>query len=64
MSAIKMGLTIEEASECTGIGRTTQQDTAEWANLPGLNRGRTTTTRRDPPHSGSTATPGRNSLNT
>ena len=34
MSAIKMGLTIEEAAECTGIGRNTMRKLVEWGKLP------------------------------
>ena len=30
MSAVKMGLTIEEAAECTGIGRNTKRKLVEW----------------------------------
>ena len=30
MSAVKMGLTIEEAAECTGIGRNTMRKLVEW----------------------------------
>ena len=34
MSNIKMGLTIEEAAECTGIGRNTMRKLVDWANFP------------------------------
>lgn len=34
MSAVKMGLTIEEAAECTGIGRNTMRKLVEWEKLP------------------------------
>ena len=30
MSNIKMGLTIEEAAECTGIGRNTMRKLVDW----------------------------------
>ena len=30
MSAVKIGLTIEEAAECTGIGRNTMRKLVEW----------------------------------
>ena len=30
MTAIKMGLTIEEAAECTGIGRNTMRKLVDW----------------------------------
>ena len=33
MSAVKMGLTIEEAAECTGIGRNTMRKLVEWGKL-------------------------------
>ena len=38
MSAVKMGLTIEEAAECTGIGRNTMRKLVEWGKLPGPSR--------------------------
>ena len=40
MSAVKMGLTIEEAAECTGIGRNTMRKLVEWGKLPVLKVGR------------------------
>lgn len=39
MSAVKMGLTIEEAAECTGIGRNTMRKLVEWGKLPVLKVG-------------------------
>ena len=33
MSAVKMGLTIEEAAECTGIGRNTMRKLVEWGKF-------------------------------
>ena len=33
MTAIKMGLTIEEAAECTGIGRNTMRKLVDWGKL-------------------------------
>ena len=33
MSNIKMGLTIEEAAECTGIGRNTMRKLVDWLSL-------------------------------
>lgn len=42
MSAVKMGLTIEEAAECTGIGRNTMRKLVEWGKLPVLKVGRKT----------------------
>ena len=47
MSAVKMGLTIEEAAECTGIGRKTMREPVEWGKLPVLKVGRKTLIRRD-----------------
>ena len=52
MSAVKMGLTIEEAAECTGIGRNTMRKLVEWGKLPVLKVGRKTIIRRDTPQSG------------
>ena len=46
MSAVKMGLTIEEAAECTGIGRNTMRKLVEWGKLPVLKVGRKTIIRR------------------
>ena len=40
MSAVKMGLTIEEAAECTGIGRNTMRKLVDWGKLPVLKVGR------------------------
>ena len=34
MGNIKMGLTIEEAAECTGIGRNTMRKLVDWGKLP------------------------------
>ena len=39
MSTIKMGLTIEEAAECTGIGRNTMRKLVDWGKLPVLKGG-------------------------
>lgn len=47
MSNIKMGLTIEEAVECTGIGRNTMRKLVDWGKLPVLKVGRKTIIRRD-----------------
>ena len=47
MSAVKMGLTIEEAAECTGIGRNTMRKLVEWGKLPVLKVGRKTINRSD-----------------
>lgn len=42
-----MGLTIEEAAECTGIGRNTMRKLVDWGKLPVLKVGRKTIIRRD-----------------
>ena len=43
----KMGLTIEEAAETTGIGRNTKRKLIDWGKLPVLNVGRKTIIRKD-----------------
>ena len=47
MNATKMGLTIEEAVECTGIGRNTMRRLVDWGKLPVLKVGRKAIIRRD-----------------
>ena len=47
MSVCKMGLTIEEAAESTGIGRNTMRKLVEWGKLPVLKVGRKTIIRKD-----------------
>ena len=47
MSAGKMGLTIEESAETTGIGRNTMRKLVEWGKLPVLKVGRKTIIRKD-----------------
>ena len=47
MSVGKMGLTIEEAAETTGIGRNTMQKLVEWGKLPVLKVGCKTIIRKD-----------------
>ena len=47
MSVGKMGLTIEEAAESTGIGRNTMRKLVEWGKLPLLKVGRKTIIRKD-----------------
>ena len=47
MSVGKMGLTIEEAAETTGIGRNTMRKLVEWGKLPVLKVGRKTFIRKD-----------------
>ena len=40
MTETKIAMTIEEASEYTGIGRNTMRNLVEWAKLPVLKVGR------------------------
>ena len=47
MSVGKMGLTIEEAAETTGIGRNTMWKLIDWGKLPVLKVGRKTIIRKD-----------------
>ena len=47
MSVGKMGVTIEEAAETTGIGRNTMRKLVEWGKLPVLKVGRKTIIRKD-----------------
>ncbi len=47
MSVGKMGLTIEEAAENTGIGRNTMRKLVDWGKLPVLKVGRKTIIRKD-----------------
>ena len=47
MSVGKMGLTIEEAAETTGIGRNTMRKLIDWGKLPILKVGRKTIIRKD-----------------
>lgn len=50
MNAIKMGMTIEEAAETSGIGRNTMRKLVDWGKLPVLKVGRKTIIRRDISH--------------
>ena len=47
MTSSKMGLTIEEAAEMTGIGRNTMRKLVDWGKLPFLKVGRKAIIRRD-----------------
>ena len=47
MRDIKMGMTIDEAAEMTGIGRNTMRKLVDWGKLPVLKVGRKTIIRRD-----------------
>ena len=63
MSVGKMGLTIEEAAETTGIGRNTMRKLIDWGKLPVLKVGRKTIIRRDTLERFMTVNQGRNLLN-
>ena len=62
MSKVKMGLTIEEAAECTGIGRNTMRKLVDWGKLPVLKVGRKTIIRTDTLEHFMTVNQGRNLL--
>ena len=62
MNNIKMGLTIEEAAECTGIGRNTMRKLVDCGKLPVLKVGRRAIIRRDTLEHFMTANQGRNLL--
>ena len=47
MAEVKIGMTIEEASEYTGIGRNTMRKLVEWEKIPVLRIGRKAIIRRD-----------------
>ena len=47
MNEVKIGLTIEEAAECTGIGRNTMRKLVDWGKLPVLKVGRKAIILRD-----------------
>lgn len=47
MLKTKIGMTIEESSEYTGIGRNTMRKLVEWNKLPVLRVGRKVLIRRD-----------------
>ena len=62
MSIGKMGLTIEEAAETTGIGRNTMRKLVDWGKLPVLKVGRKTIIRKDALERFMEANQGRNLL--
>ncbi len=62
MSAVKMGLTIEEAAECTGIGRNTMRKLVEWESCPSSKWGARPLIRRDTLERFLTVNQGRNLL--
>ncbi|MBR3381976.1 MAG: helix-turn-helix domain-containing protein [Clostridia bacterium] len=63
MKDVKMGLTIEEAAEMSGIGRNTMRKLVDWGKIPVLKVGRKTIIRRDALESFMTVNQGRNLLN-
>lgn len=62
MATVKMGMTIEEAAECSGIGRNTMRKLVEWRKLPVLKVGRKTIIRSDTLERFMTVNQGRNLL--
>jgi excisionase family DNA binding protein len=62
MNAIKMGMTIEEAAEISGIGRNTMRKLVDWGKLPVLKVGRKTIICRDTLEHFMTVNQGRNLL--
>jgi len=62
IATIKMGMTIEEAAECSGIGRNTMRKLVEWKKLPVLKVGRKTIIRSDTLERFMSANQGRNLL--
>ena len=63
MKDVKMGLTIEEAAEMSGIGRNTMRKLVDWGKLPVLKVGRKTIIRSDALENFMTVNQGRNLLN-
>ena len=63
MSIIKMGMTIEEAAEASGIGRNTMRKLVDWGKLPVLKVGRKTIIRSDTLERFMTVNQGRNLTN-
>ena len=57
-----LALSIEEAAECTGIGRNTMRKLVEWRKLPVLKVGRKTIIRSDTLERFMTVNQGRNLL--
>ena len=63
MSVIKMGMTIDEAAEISGIGRNTMRKLVDWGKLPVLKVGRKTIIRSDTLERFMTVNQGRNLRN-
>ena len=62
IATIKMGMTIEEAAECSGIGRNTMRKLEEWKKIPVLKVGRKAIIRSDTLERFMSANQGRNLL--
>ncbi len=62
MSTVQMGMTLEEAAACTGIGRNTMRKVVDWGKLPVLKGGRKTIIRGDTLERFMTVNQGRNLL--
>lgn len=62
IATIKMGMTIEEAAECSGIGRNTMRKLVEWKKIPVLKVGRKAIIRSDALERFMAANQGRNLL--
>ena len=62
IATIKMGMTIEEAAECSGIGRNTMRKLVEWKKIPVLKVGRKASIRSDTLERFMSANQGRNLL--
>ena len=60
MSVAKIGMTIEEAAEMSGIGRNTMRALVDWGKLPVLKVGRKTIIRTDTLERFMTVNQGRN----
>lgn len=63
MTICKIGMTIEEAAEFTGIGRNTMRKLVEWDKLPVLKVGRKNIIRTDTLERFMTVNQGKNLLN-
>ncbi len=63
MNATKIGMTIEEAAETSGIGRNTMRKLVDWGKIPVLKVGRKTIIRTDTLERFMVANQGRNLLN-
>jgi len=60
ISVVKLGVTIDEAAEITGIGRNTMRKLVEWGKLPVLKVGRKAIIRADTLEHFMSANQGRN----